>query len=250
MGSWPRDQWISQHWLDYALVVALVGTPWRTGASTWLRCSGRSAAEPARLVRRLRSVHLTGRHDRQPGRRAVPEREGHPPATSKTRHPDELSGTWKSIFYGSILAAALILTANTGQDTGSGVGSWLYETAALLALLRLLRLVALFGDLVDIIVRDETTPLEHEPLDLNPAFFEEATVADRADRTSDAPQSRCLVHRRVVHCLGRRRARDRSRSGSVAVTSSATSFRPVDVQSEPGSKSHDAASDLWEPHPR
>lgn len=188
--SWPRDQWISRYWLDYALVAGVVGAhalaAWRLEVPALLGAIPLQN-RPGLYTASALSISLAGTI----ASLAVGQflnAKGTRARYLKTRHPDELAGTWKSIFYGSILATALILTAygfdaryttRTGQDTGSSIGSWLFEAAALLALLRLLRLVALFGDLVDIIVRDETTPLEAEPLDFNPAFFGDTKKAGR-----------------------------------------------------------------------
>lgn len=180
--EWSRDCWISHHRLDYVLVVLVVGAHalvahmWGIGT---LVGQVPIKNRPGLYAATAMSISLVGTI----ASLAVAQflnAKGERATHLKRLHPHELSGTWKGVFYGSLLAATLILLAygfdarfvgQSASGTGSSTGAWLYELAVLIALLRLLRLIALFGELVDIIVLDSIAPIEPEAPRLNPEHF-------------------------------------------------------------------------------
>lgn len=184
MLRWPRDWWLSHHHLDLLIVALLIvghrTLVWRFDLPVPLgsvplknRPGLYSASALAISLSGTIASLAVGQFLGAKGTRA---------RYLKTRHPDELAGTWRAIFYGSILAAGLILMAygldarytdKTAGDLGPSLGAWIFEAAAVLALLRLIRLVTLFGDLVDIIVRDEVEPIGGDPVEFTDDFFAE-----------------------------------------------------------------------------
>jgi len=106
----------------------------------------------------------------------------------KSRFSGELGKTWRSVFFGSILVVAAILVAYAidSNPNGRKIGSWIFEFAILLALLRLIRLSRIFGGIVDVLVADETDALpEVADVDLGD-FLPDVTPkpANRRDPTS------------------------------------------------------------------
>jgi hypothetical protein len=182
--------WLSHSYVDLGLVVATVGahlTATRVYQAPVLLSGVPFDHRPAlygasavvvSFTGTLASVsvaqYLQGRGDRV---RAL-----------KRRHPDELGRTWKGIFFGCVTAAVLFLaayavdsrfTATAPPQTGETVGCWLFEVGVLLALLRLLRLTVLFGELIDLIVMDDTNPLlDANAYELTPEFFEGGNVTE------------------------------------------------------------------------
>jgi hypothetical protein len=84
----------------------------------------------------------------------------------KRRHPENLARAWRGVFLGSVLATALFLVAYAldSRTKSNDLGSWLFEAGAILALARFVRLALLFGELVQLIVLDDTNPLSHDGL--------------------------------------------------------------------------------------
>jgi hypothetical protein len=184
--AWGFTQWVSRLWLDPLILVVIVGghallvarwpsTPTLlegTAASTRPALYGASAIVLS-LIGTLGSVsvaqYLQARGDRA--------RE------LKRRHPGVLGRSWKVIFGSTLAGSILFLVAyrldlpymapGAKPTTGTTAGEWVYEAGSLIALLALLRLVALFGQLVDLIVLDDTEPLSPE-LEINPDFFSDA----------------------------------------------------------------------------
>lgn len=99
----------------------------------------------------------------------------------KQRFPGSLAKTWRAIFLGSVLAVALFLTAYAFDNRAVDwhIGTWLFEAGAVLAAFRFVRLAVLFGQLVELIVLDDTDPLAGPTFDLNPDFFEQPAPAGR-----------------------------------------------------------------------
>lgn len=95
----------------------------------------------------------------------------------KGRHAQALGRSWKLIFGSTIVGSLLFLVAYRADlrapatASGSSAGEWLFELGALIAVAALGRLFALFGQVVDLIVLDDTDPLAGV-VDINPAMFE------------------------------------------------------------------------------
>ncbi len=99
----------------------------------------------------------------------------------KATFPGQLARTWKAIFLGSVTSVILFLVAYglDSRESGLHVGTWAFEAGAVLAALRFVRLALLFGDLVEIIVLDDTDPLGEASFDLTPEFFRGASGSRR-----------------------------------------------------------------------
>ncbi|MEU5701403.1 hypothetical protein ACFFS2_01180 [Streptomyces aurantiacus] len=84
----------------------------------------------------------------------------------KRRHPENLARAWRGVFLGSVLATALFLVAYAldSRTKSDDLGSWLFEAGVMLALARFVRLALLFGELIQLIVLDDTNPLANEGL--------------------------------------------------------------------------------------
>jgi hypothetical protein len=79
----------------------------------------------------------------------------------KRLYPRSLASTWRGVFIGSVSAAVLFLVAYAldSRDNANGLGVWIFEVGVVLALLRFIRLAILFGELIQIIVLDDTDPI-------------------------------------------------------------------------------------------
>jgi hypothetical protein len=104
----------------------------------------------------------------------------------KRRHPGELGNSWKSIFGSTVLGSlfflmALRLDSSAGARPAFGssgtAGEWVFEIGALVALVALARLFFLFGQLIDLIVLDDTDPLPDEEDGIDDDFFAEGDAA-------------------------------------------------------------------------
>ncbi|MGW6025573.1 hypothetical protein [Streptomyces sp. NPDC055099] len=161
-------QWLSRSGYDLATVIVIVAAHlgahflWSTPAllhsiPTEKRPSLYGAtATVVSLTGTLASVtvaqYLTNRGDR------VKE--------LKRRHPENLARAWRGVFLGSVLATTLFLVAYAFDSRlkSNDLGSWLFEAGAILALARFVRLALLFGELIQLIVLDDTNPLTNEGL--------------------------------------------------------------------------------------
>ena len=106
----------------------------------------------------------------------------------KGRHAAALGRSWKLIFGSTIAGSLLFLIAYRAdlraptKASGSSAGEWFFEIGALIAIAAVGRLFALFGQVVDLIVLDDTDPLA-SVVEINPVMFEPPTPA-AAPRTS------------------------------------------------------------------
>lgn len=190
---WLKDQWLSHSRIDLPLVGLVVGShgllvltrDWPVlleGVPADRRPALYGvAALVISLTGTLVSVsvaqYLNGRGERV--------------KALKARFPRELGRTWRAVFFGSILSTVLFLAAygaDARYDAGTAVedatvGVWLFEVGVVLALVRLLRLAVLFGELVDLIVLDDTDPMADPDVVFNPDFF--ADVAPRPQVSTD-----------------------------------------------------------------
>lgn len=177
---WGRDRWLSHSHVDIVFVILLVGSH---GLLVWQRdwpvlLEGVAAdRRPALYAAAALVISLTGTLVSVSVAQYLNGR-GERVAALKRRHSRELGRTWRAVFVGSILAAVLFLAAyaadaryGAGAKTDGTVGVWLFEIGVVLALIRLVRLAALFGDLVDLIVLDDTDPMTEPDVALNHDFF-------------------------------------------------------------------------------
>lgn len=176
-----KDRWLSHSHVDVLVVVLLVGAH---GLLVWQRdwpvlLEGVAADKrPALYGVAALVISLTGTLVSVSVAQYLNGR-GARVAALKQRHSRELGRTWRAVFVGSIVSAVLFLAAyaadaryDAGTTTeGPTVGVWLFEVGVVLALVRLLRLAALFGDLVDLIVLDDTDPMTDPDVALNEEFF-------------------------------------------------------------------------------
>jgi hypothetical protein len=79
----------------------------------------------------------------------------------KRLYPKTLARTWRGVFLGSVLATLLFLIsyALDLRTKSSNVGSWIFELGALIAVFRFIRLAVLFGNIVELVVLDDTDPV-------------------------------------------------------------------------------------------
>ena len=175
--TWPFRQWISRLWLDPVLVGMLVGghalLVWKRdwpGLMDGVAVSSRpmfygASAFVLSLIGTIGSLsvaqYLSAKGDRA--------------KELKQQHPDVLGRSWKVIFGATLTGSVLFLSAYRadmagGKSTHGSIGAWLFEIGAVLVLVAVARLFALFSQLVDLIVLDETDPLKFD-FDLNPDFF-------------------------------------------------------------------------------
>ena len=188
--SWPWRQWISRPWLDLACLIVVVGVHlilFKTGVANPMLNEIPLGNRPGLYGTTAFVVSLIGTLGSLSVGQYLGAR-GYRMRRLKEQFSGELARTWKGIFYGCIGASALLLAAygydsrytNQTNDTlGNSVGTWLFEAAVVLALLRLLRLVALFGQLVELMVMDETDSLDRPEIGLNPDFFADLETSNR-----------------------------------------------------------------------
>lgn len=179
---WIFSQWISRLWIDPVMVGAAISIHAALVVTTSFPSllSGTLVADrPSLYAASAIVLSLTGTLGSVSVAQYLQAR-GDRARELKRRHPGVLGRSWKVIFSSTIVGSLLFLAAFRADlayvnpqnpvDTGTSVGEWIFELGALVALAALLRLVLLFGQLVDLIVLDDTEPVVSE-VEVNPAFF-------------------------------------------------------------------------------
>jgi hypothetical protein len=176
-------QWISRIAIDPFLVAAVLGghalLVWRGWAPSLLN-GIEVSTRPSLYAASAIVLSLTGTLGSLSVAQYLQAR-GDRARELKRRHPGVLATSWKIIFSCTILGSVLFLTAfrldaayvpvaKRPLVEGS-TGEWFFEAGVLIALTAVVRLVALFSELVDLIVLDDTDPLS-SPFEINPAMFE------------------------------------------------------------------------------
>jgi hypothetical protein len=155
---WPADVWTKHPVADVLIAGLLVLVHWlvarKLGVGPFLDAIP-SAQRPAlygacaivvSLTGTLASVtvaqYLTGKGDRM--------------RILKRSHGARIGSTWRAVFRGSFLVASMLLAAYAldSRPSPSNIGMWIFEAAALLAVVRFLRLSYFFGGVVDVLARD------------------------------------------------------------------------------------------------
>lgn len=173
--TWVHDRWLSKSWVDLAMTAGLLVLHGALAARLDVPALLAGIPVPSRpglyaasaiavsLTGTLASVvvaqYLTGGSGRL--------------KQLKSMHPAELTQTWRSLFLGSAFVIVLFLTAYAADSRTHGpyLGTWLFEAGALLIALRFARLSILFSKLVNLIVLDETDPIDAPDFGIDERFL-------------------------------------------------------------------------------
>lgn len=161
--AWLGRRWISHGWIDLA-IVAMVPTIHLSVHLIWgipsLLHSVPAAKRPSLYGATATVVSLTGTLASVTVAQYLSNR-GERMRELKRLYPKNLASTWRGVFLGSVCATSLFLTAYAldSRTKANELGIWFFEFGIILALLRFIRLALLFGDLVQLIVLDDTDPI-------------------------------------------------------------------------------------------
>ena len=156
-------RWLSHGWVDSALVLMILSTH----VVLHLTCAVPALLEGIPVGKRpslygatATVVSLTGTLASVTVAQYLSNR-GERIKELKRLYPKTLAKTWRGVFLGSVLATVLFLVsyALDSRTKSSNLGSWIYELGIIIAVLRFIRLAALFGNLIELIVLDDTDPV-------------------------------------------------------------------------------------------
>lgn len=176
--GWIYSQWLSRPLIDPIGIVLLVGVHAALVKKDWapsLMAGTPISSRPALYGAAAIVLSLTGTLGSVSVAQYLQAR-GERAKALKGLHAEALGRSWKLIFGSTIVGSLLFLIAYRTDlrppttETGSSAGEWFFEIGVLIAIAAVGRLFALFGQVVDLIVLDDTDPLGRMA-DINPAMF-------------------------------------------------------------------------------